>query len=290
MTAATTSELLRGAVERRSAVLAFNVITLEHAEAVVDGLQRTGSSGIVQLSERALAYRGTSMVPMIVACSRLIEEAGIPVALHLDHVQDPALADRLIDSAPQWGISSIMVDFSTRERAENMELTRASTVRAHARGLLVEAELGKIGGKDGAHAFGARTDPEDARAFVAETGVDALAVAIGSSHAMSTRDARLDLALLGELELAVPVPLVLHGSSGVPDEQIVAAVAGGIRKVNIGTALNASFTAAVRAVLTEAPALTDPREYLRAGRSAASDTVAAFCALLAAHTLDEGAP
>lgn len=288
MTSVATRDLLAGAVERGGAVLAFNVVTLEHAEAVIAGLERAGSSGLVQLSERALAFRSGSPAPMIRACARLLENAAVPVALHLDHIQDPDLAEALTASAGEWGISSIMVDFSTRERAENVRLTREATTSAHGAGLLVEAELGQIGGKDGAHQFGARTHPDDAREFVAETGVDALAVAIGSSHAMTTRDASLDLGLLGELARQVPVPLVLHGSSGVPDEQIVAAVAAGIRKVNVGTALNVSFTAAVRAVLADSPGLTDPREYLRAGRAAASETVAGFCALLATSP-DEGA-
>src|SRR6185312_10019142 len=138
-------------------------------------------------------------------------------------------------------------------------LTSDYARRAHDAGLWVEAELGEIGGKDGAHAPGVRTDPSEARAFVALTGVDGLAVAVGSSHAMTSKDAQLDLALIAELAEAVPVPLVLHGSSGVSTSMLLDAVAAGIRKVNVGTALSVAFTAAVRAFLAANPTASDPR-------------------------------
>lgn len=277
MTATSTRELIGRAVDAGSAVPAFNVITLEHAEAVVDGLVRANVPGIIQLSQRALEYHGSSAVPIVSACAALISAAGIPIALHLDHIQDLVLARRLTSRAEELGISSIMVDFAELDRAANVSSTREAVADARARGLYVEAELGQIGGKEGAHAHGARTDPDDAERFVAETGVDALAVAIGSSHAMTSRDASLDLELLGRLAKAVPVPLVLHGSSGVPDAELVSSISAGIRKVNVGTALNVVYTAAVRRVLDSKPALTDPREYLREARTAMSETVVEFC-------------
>ena len=116
----------------------------------------------------------------------------------------------------------------------------------HDRGIWVEAELGEIGGKNGVHSPLARTDPDEAAGYVAATGVDALAVAVGSSHAMLTRDAVLDLGLVARLRQAVSVPLVLHGSSGVPDRDLAAAVRAGMTKINIATQLNKVFTAAVR--------------------------------------------
>ena len=294
MTTASTRELMRDAVERSGVVPAFNVITLEHAEAVVDGLTRAESCGILQVSERALQFHASRIEPILSACAHLAAAAHVPIAIHLDHIQDSALAWRVIESAAQFGVSSIMLDFSTLERPDNMRLTSEAATHAHAQGLFAEAELGKIGGKDGAHAPGARTDPDDAFDFVAETGVDALAVAIGSSHAMTSRDAHLDLDLATRLAQKVQVPLVLHGSSGVPDHELVAAVNAGIRKVNIGTALNVSFTAAVRRVLTDQPALTDPRDYLREARAAVSSTVEEFCRVLAGHQIrlhsSEGAP
>jgi fructose-bisphosphate aldolase class II len=146
---------------------------------------------------------------------------------------------------------------------------------AHGAGLWVEAELGAIGGKGGAHTPGVRTDPDEARAFVAATGVDGLAVAVGSAHAMTSATARLDLGLVGRLTAAVPVPLVLHGSSGVPAATLRAAVAAGIRKVNVGTALNVALTAQVRTALGGDGALTDPRTYLARGREAVAEVVAA---------------
>ncbi len=134
--------------------------------------------------------------------------------------------------------------------------------------MLVEAELGEIGGKDGAHAPGVRTDPDEAARFVAETGVDALAVAVGSSHAMTERNAALDLELIARLHAAVPVPLVLHGSSGVPDDTIVRGIRSGLTKINVSTHLNGAFTGAIRAYLAQHPSAVDSRKYLAAGRDA----------------------
>jgi fructose-bisphosphate aldolase class II len=128
-----------------------------------------------------------------------------------------------------------------------------------------------------------RTDPGEASAYVAATGVDGLAVAVGSSHAMHTRTARLDHDLIARLRAAVPVPLVLHGSSGVPDDELIAAVRGGMVKVNIGTALNSAFTSAVRGALAGDSVLVDPRRYLASARTAMAATVAAALILLAAR-------
>jgi fructose-bisphosphate aldolase class II len=138
----------------------------------------------------------------------------------------------------------------------------------------VESELGEVGGKDGAHAPGARTDPDDAVAFVAATGVDALAVAVGSSHAMRTRTATLDHDLIAVLHAALRVPLVLHGSSGVPPETLRRAVSSGMTKINIGTLLGSSFTGALRDQLVADPDGTDPRKALAPARDAVADTVA----------------
>jgi fructose-bisphosphate aldolase, class II len=276
VTSARTADLIGLAIATGRAVPAFNVITLEHAEGAVRGLERSNSAGILQFSERALLFHGEPVEPILVAVARLATDAGVPVALHLDHIENLDLARRLVDASGDLGVTSIMVDFSTAARDHNVELTRSAVDHAHAVGLWVEAELGEIGGKDGAHAHGARTDPDDARDFTAQTGVDALAVAIGSSHAMTSRDARLDLELLGRLAQAVPVPLVLHGSSGVPERELVAAVEAGIRKVNVGTALNVAYTDAVRRVLEARRALSDPREYLAEAREAVAVTVADF--------------
>lgn len=137
-------------------------------------------------------------------------------------------------------------------------------------GLDVEAELGEVGGKDGVHAAGARTRPQEAEAFVRATGVDALGVAVGSSHAMTERHVLLDLELIMALHASVPVPLVLHGSSGVPDQELVRAVEAGMTKINIATHLNAVFTDSIRATLAGNPQLVDSRRYLGPARDAVS--------------------
>ena len=139
----------------------------------------------------------------------------------------------------------------------------------------------EIGGKDGAHAPGVRTDPAEAAQFVAQTGVEALAVAVGSSHAMTERNASLDLELIARLRAAVPVPLVLHGSSGVPDETIVAGIRAGLVKINVSTHLNAQFTGAIRRFLDEHPTVVDSRKYLAAGRDAVEAETARLLRLFA---------
>jgi fructose-bisphosphate aldolase class II len=180
-----------------------------------------------------------------------------------------------------------MYDAARLPYEENLAATRAAADWAHAQGLWIEAELGAVGGKNGeppldAHAPGARTDPAEARAFVADSGVDALAVAIGSSHAMTTRTAALDHDRLKRLTAALGVPLVLHGSSGVPDDELAAAVAGGIAKVNVGTALNIAMTGAVREFLAAHPEAVDSRKYLSVGREAMAETVARLIRVLGA--------
>jgi fructose-bisphosphate aldolase class II len=255
---------------------AFNVITLEHAEAIVAGAEAAGRAVLLQISQNAVAYHQGRVSPLAAACRALAASAEVPVGLHLDHVEDEELAA----AAATEGFGSLMFDASKLPFAENVARSRTIAERAHLAGLWVEAELGEVGGKGGAHAPGARTDPDEAALFVAETAVDALAVAIGSEHAMATRTARLDLELLAKLHSAVPVPLVLHGSSGVPDDALGAAVECGIVKVNVGTALNAVMTAEVRRVLAAEPKLTDPRRYLGPARDAVAAEVARICDVL----------
>jgi fructose-bisphosphate aldolase class II/tagatose 1,6-diphosphate aldolase GatY/KbaY len=167
-----------------------------------------------------------------------------------------------------------MYDGSKLPDAENRERTREVAAAAHARGASVEAELGEVGGKDGVHDPSARTDPADAARFVADTGVDLLAVAVGSSHAMTTRDAVLDSALIAALHEALPVPLVLHGSSGVADADIQAAIRAGMTKINVSTHLNKVTTAAVRDTLAVDPELVDTRKWFAPGREAGRNEAA----------------
>lgn len=277
----TTGALITEAAAARSAVAAFNVITLEHVEAIVAGAESAAAPVVLQVSENAVGYHDGELLPLARAASAAAERAAVPVALHLDHIRDDDLLRRAADA----GFSSVMYDASRLPYLDNLAATHAAVQWAHSQGLWIEAELGQVGGKDGAppldaHAPGARTDPEEARAFVADSGVDALAVAIGSSHAMTTRTAALDHVLLKRLAAALDVPLVLHGSSGVPDDELRAAVAGGIAKVNIGTALNIALTGAVRDHLAARPDAVDPRTYLAAGRTAMAGTVARLIGVL----------
>ena len=271
-----TGELIDAARRAGRGVPAFNVITLEHAEAILTGAERAGAPVILQISENAVRYHDGRVEPLAAACARLAETAGVAAALHLDHVTDRGLLER----APDAGFGSAMFDASTLPYEGNVAATASAVAWGHDRGLWMEAELGEVGGKDGVHSATARTDPSDAAGYVAATGVDGLAVAIGTSHAMTDKTAALDLDLLARLSAKVPVPLVLHGSSGVPDELLRRAVAAGLTKINIGTALNVAFTGAVRAYLAAEPAKVDPRRYLSRGRDALTDTVAHLTTLL----------
>ncbi|MFT0848929.1 class II fructose-bisphosphate aldolase [Actinomycetaceae bacterium L2_0104] len=216
---------------------------------------------------------GTNVAAAMVAVGKA---ASTPVVLHLDHITKPELAMRAIE----LGFSSVMYDGSKLDFIANVDTTKTVADWGRKSGVWVEAELGEVGGKDGAHAPGVRTDPQEAARFAADTGVDSLAVAVGSSHAMTTQTAELDIDLITRIHRAVPVPLVLHGSSGVPDSSIAAATRAGMWKINIGTALNIAFTGEVRAWLTTNDGV-DPRKYLVPAREAVANTVAHFLRVVA---------
>ncbi|NED95674.1 class II fructose-bisphosphate aldolase [Phytoactinopolyspora alkaliphila] len=241
---------------------AFNVILLEHAEAFVTAAENTGLPVILQISENCVRYHG-ALAPLGLGALELARRADVPVVVHLDHAESVAL----VHEAVELGFTSVMYDGSTLAFDQNVTQTAEVVEFCHGRNVAVEAELGEVGGKDGVHAPGVRTDPVEARDFVAATGVDALAVAVGTSHAMTRRSAVLDEHLISALRDAVPVPLVLHGSSGVPDAGLVNAVRAGMTKINISTHLNSVFTAAVRERLAE-DAASDPRKYIARGRDA----------------------
>ncbi|KQZ08992.1 class II fructose-bisphosphate aldolase [Agromyces fucosus] len=276
MTLTPTRAILTDAVVAGRAVGAFNVLHLETAEALVRAAESTGLPVILQISENAIRYHG-GFEPIARATLAVAEASSAAVAVHLDHAEDPELALLAIDH----GFGSVMYDGAKLDFADNVETTRRVVAHAATTGVLVEAELGEIGGKDGAHAPGVRTDPAEAAQFVAQTGVEALAVAVGSSHAMTERNAALDLELIARLRAAVPVPLVLHGSSGVPDETIVAGIRAGLVKINVSTHLNAQFTGAIRRFLDEHPTVVDSRKYLAAGRDAIEAEAARLLRLFA---------
>lgn len=253
---------------------AFNVILLEHAEAIVAGAERAGLPVILQISQNAVAYHG-GLAPIALASLSLAAHAEVPAVVHLDHAEDVDL----VHEAVALGLRSIMFDGSRLPYPENVALTRAVVEHCHARGTVVEAELGEVGGKDGVHAPGARTDPAEAAAFVAATGVDSLAVAVGTSHAMTERVAAVDTDLIRGLAATLEVPLVLHGSSGLSDDQLRAAVRAGMTKINISTHLNGLFTAALRDALEAGP--VDPRKYVAPGRAAVATEIDRLLRLLA---------
>jgi fructose-bisphosphate aldolase, class II len=277
MPLASTREIVDAAVAAGRGVGAFNVIHLEHAEALVAGAEMVSRAVILQISENAVRFHG-ALEPIMLATLAVARAAGVPVAVHLDHARDVGL----VHEAVALGVPSVMFDASHLAYGENLTATAAVVEHCHSQHVWVEAELGEIGGKDGVHAPGARTDPAEAQEFVAGTGVDALAVAVGTSHAMTTRDATLDLALIADLRRAVPVPLVLHGSSGVPDTDLIAGVAAGMTKVNIATHLNQVFTTTVRTYLDAHPEVVDTRKYLGAARREVAQEAGRLLELLAA--------
>ena len=252
------------------------MIQIEHAEALVAAAEQTGLPVVLQISENAVRYHG-SLAPIALATRTIAEQSSVPCVLHLDH----AVSEPLVDEALALGFTSVMFDGSRLADEDKSPATRAVVQRCHAEGVSVEAELGEIGGKDGVHAPGVRTDPHEAAQFVADCGVDALAVAVGSSHAMTSRTAELDLDLIARIHQRVVVPLVLHGASGVPDADLVAAVRAGMTKVNIATHLNNAFTTAVREHLAEHPDVVDTRKYVGAARDAVTAETARLLELLA---------
>ncbi|WP_441246973.1 class II fructose-bisphosphate aldolase [Kitasatospora sp. McL0602] len=272
----TSREIVDRAAQEGTGVGAFNAIQLEHVQAVIAGAEAADRPVILQISENAVRYHG-ALEPIALAALAAARCAAVPVAVHLDHAESATL----VHEAVALGLTSVMFDAARLPYAENVTATAEAAAHCHRRGVSVEAELGEVGGKDGAHAPGVRTDPAEARDFAEATGVDALAVAVGSSHAMLTRDAALDFELIARLRAAVPVPLVLHGSSGVGDDGLVQAVRAGITKVNIGTHLNKVFTHEIRTALTTHPDLVDPRKYLTPARQAVTTEVTRLLDLLA---------
>lgn len=261
---------------------AFNVIALEHAEAIASAAEAVGCPAVLQISENTVRYHG-GVRPLALACLQIAQDSTAALAVHLDH----ATSHELIRAAVQAGVRSVMYDGSRLGYDENVRSTADIASWCRERGVFAEAELGEVGGKDGAHAPGVRTDPDEAVAFVAATGVDALAVAVGSSHAMHTCDAVLDEDLIARLAAKVPVPLVLHGSSGVDDAGLRSAVRAGMRKINIATRLNIVLAQSVRADLTADQKLSDPRRYLGPGRRAVQREIEHLLRVLGPAARDE---
>jgi len=247
-------------IDEQGFTLAVNVILLEQAEAFVLSAEELGRGLVLQLSENTINYHG-SLSPIGKALIEMASTSKQPIAVHLDHATNP----ELVRSAADLGFSSVMFDGSSLDYVNNVQTTK-QLVNEVSSLAWFEAELGEVGGKDGVHEPGVRTKPSEAAAFVQETGVSGLAVAVGSSHAMLEKSSQLDFDLISKLNAAISVPLVLHGSSGVSHLDLRRAIEAGIRKINIATELNVVFNEAIKHHLTDSSA--DPRKFLVPAREA----------------------
>ncbi|MGI6365671.1 MAG: class II fructose-1,6-bisphosphate aldolase [Bacillota bacterium] len=265
------SHLLEQARKGGYAVGAFNTNNLEIVQGIVEAADELESPVILQASQGAIKYAGLDyIVAMVRAAS---ERVKVPVALHLDHGTSFEQAVQCIRA----GFSSVMFDGSKYPFGENIAKTLEVVKVAKPVGVSVEAELGKIGGTEDDIVVSDReasmTDPGEAKEFVDRTGVDALAVAIGTAHGPYKGEPKLDFERLQKIRDIVDIPLVLHGASGVPEEAIKKAIGIGICKINIDTDLRQAFTAAVVKVLAEKPGEYDPRKLLGPAREALKQVV-----------------
>ena len=266
-------ELLLDAQAHGYAVGAFNVENMEMMQAVIAAAEAEHAPVLLQTTPGTLKYAGT---PIFAAMARaLAERATVPVAIHLDHGESFALCAQ----AAADGYTSLMIDGSKLPFDENTALSRrVAEMAARQPGRpCVEAELGKLGGKEddvevkpGEDLY---TDPAEATRFVEETGVDTLAVAIGTAHGFYKGTPKLAFDRLAQLRDAVPVPLVLHGSSGIPDEEVRRAIRLGVCKVNFATELRAAYTQAVRDCLATDADIYDPKRYGAMAREAVTALV-----------------
>ena len=269
----TTAEMLKKAQSEGYAVGAFNAENMEMVQAILSAAEAEQAPVILQTTPGTLKYAGPKCFAGLV--SRLAGSAKVPAALHLDHGSSYELAEE----CAKEGYTSLMIDGSKLPYEENIALT--CRVVSMACGLPVEAELGTVGGKeDGMEAKPQYTDPEEAADFVRRTGITSFAVAIGTAHGVYKGEPKLDLERLSEVRAKVDIPLVLHGTSGVPEEQVRECIRRGICKVNYATDLRIAFTAGVKKAIAEQPDAFDPKKYLAAGRSAVENRVRELIRLL----------
>ncbi len=290
----TMKEILDEASSKGYGVGAFNINNLEFLQAIIEAAEEEKSPVIIAVSEGAMKYAGIEFLSSMVRLAA--EKASIPVALHVDHGKHW----EVIVSAIRNGFTSVMIDASDKPFDENVAITSKVVDLAHAIGVTVEAEIGRLKGIEDIVKVSEKeailTDPEEAKEFVDRTGVDALAVAVGTSHGAYKfkGEPKLDIERIKKIRDLIKIPLVLHGASGVlpdivelaekygaklggakgvPDDQIVEAIKAGISKINIDTDLRLSFLAGVRKFLTEHPEVFDPRKYLGEGKEIVKETV-----------------
>ncbi len=250
---------------------AFNANNMEIIQAIIQAAEAENSPVIMQASQGAIRYAGLEFITGMVRIAA--ENSPVPVALHLDHGTDFDQVIRCIRS----GFSSVMYDGSQLPLEENIAMTKKILEVANPIGVSVEAELGKIGGtEDDVHVDALQatyTDPEEARYFVEQTGIKSLAIAIGTAHGQYKGEPKLDLERLAAIRDLIKIPIVLHGSSGVPDEAIRQAISLGVCKVNIDTNIREAFVGEMRKVMADKPAEIDPRQILGPARQATIEII-----------------
>lgn len=256
----TGKEILQHAHENGYAVGAFNVNNMEIVQAIVEAAEATKSPVILQASQGGLKYAG---VEYIAELGRIAaRNASVPVAIHLDHGTDFAQIVQCI----RYGFTSVMIDASKYPLDENIAITKKVIEVSRAAGVSVEAELGKIGGTEDDITVDERdaafTVPEEAERFVRETGVDSLAIAVGTAHGPYKGEPKLDFDRISTIKKLINIPIVLHGSSGVPEESIKKAVSLGVNKINIDTDIRMAFDRAIREFVQNNPNEYDPRKIL----------------------------
>ncbi|NLD42113.1 MAG: class II fructose-bisphosphate aldolase [Chloroflexi bacterium] len=271
MALVTSQEILRAAYEGRFAVGAFNANNMEQIQGIIDAAVEERAPVILQVSQGAIRYAGLQFATAMVKTAAA--EADVPVVLHLDHGTDYDQNIRCLRA----GFTSLMYDGSKAPYEDNVRVTSQVVHMAHVCGIPVEAELGKVlqsaDGVSEADVQAAMTDPDQALDFVTRTGCDALAVAVGSVHAMKEAEAELDIDRIQRINEKVGIPLVLHGSSGVKESAEVEAIQHGIAKINVATMLNQAFVKALVGAMETDPANIDPRKWLTLSRDAVKEVV-----------------
>ncbi len=260
----TNAYLLRRAYDEKYAVGAFNANNLEQIQGIIEAAEEEKAPVILQASQGAIKYAGLDMIATMVISAA--KNSRIPISLHLDHGTDFKQNVQCFRA----GFTSLMFDGSLLPFDQNVAITKKIVEIAHPVGVSVEAELGRVGGTEDAlteeEVATLMTDPAEAERFVKLTEVDALAVSVGSVHRMRVQAAELDIDRLRKIQKVTQIPLVLHGSSGVTDESMRKAIAAGICKINVATALNMAFMRGMSSALKEMPDEVDPRRILGRGR------------------------
>ena len=265
----TSKEMLLNAQKGGYAVGAFNVENMEMVKAVIAAAEELRAPVMLQTTPSTIKYGTVETYAAIVGAEA--KKASVPVCLHLDHGNSFELAQQCMEN----GYTSVMIDGSKKDLQGNIEVTKKVVEAAREKGIPVEAELGKVGGKEDDLVAEAdnNTDPQEAVTFVSHTGIDSLAVAIGTAHGFYVGTPVLDKERLSEIRKVVSIPLVLHGASGLTDEEVTDCVKRGICKVNFATELRKAYTDAVRKLTEEDPSAFDPKAFGKVGMTAVKELV-----------------